>query len=135
LSVAPIPAPSSRYQPPPRLAEVVGGEHDLRPGRRDRTDERLHGGRCAGVERRRGLVEEEHLGVERPRPGERHALLLADGEAPRRLVRAGGEAGRLERLGHPRPPRPARNAAEAERPATFAATERRRSTGRWNTIA
>ena len=38
----------------------------------------LHGPGGGGVERSRGLVEQQHLRLERQRPGEHHALLLPD---------------------------------------------------------
>ena len=67
---------------------------DLGAARVDLLDDALDLARRAGIEVRRGLVEEQHLGRKRPRARERELLLLAArqhacgtlarGRAPRR---------------------------------------------------
>ena len=73
----------------PRLTQVVRHHHDLRAGRVHRRDDALDLVGRARIEARGRLVEEQHLGIERPRAREREALLLAAGEHARRPV---GEA-------------------------------------------
>ncbi len=75
------------------LAEVVRDQHDLGAGGVDRGDHRLDLARRRRVEARRRLVEEQHLGREHPRAGQREALLLAAGEHARRMV---GETGQSD---------------------------------------
>ena len=55
-------------------------------------------GAHARVERPEGLVEQQHLGLDRERPGERHALALAAGELARVAVREALELDQLEQL-------------------------------------
>ena len=54
-----------------------------------------------GVEIRQGLVEEQHLGPDRHRAGDRDALLLAAGELRRPPVGESREADEVERFRHP----------------------------------
>ena len=60
------------------------------------TDEHLAGE--LGVERRRRLVEEHHVGLHRERPGDRDALLLTAGEPDRVLARLVGQADPVEQV-------------------------------------
>src|SRR5581483_6812126 len=82
----------------PRLAEVVRGHHDLRPGGVERLDEGLDLARRAGVEVGGRLVEEEELRVQRPSARQREALLLAARQRARRLARGVREAHFAQRL-------------------------------------
>ena len=119
----------------PRLAEVVGGHHDLGPGAVEGADHGLDLARRGGVETRGGLVEEQHLGMQRPGARQREALLLAAGEDARRAVRdmARGPLRRAPRL---RDALGIRRRGDVERVAARSASAERRSiTGRWNTIA
>ncbi len=60
-----------------RLSQIVRGHHDLGPACVDLANDRFDLACGAGVEVRGGLVEEQHLGLERPRSSEREFLLLA----------------------------------------------------------
>ena len=55
-----------------------------------------------GVERAEGLVEQEDLGLDGERPGERHALALAAGELRGVALGQVGQADQLEQLVDPR---------------------------------
>ena len=70
---------------PSGLEHVVGYKHyrDI-PGQAG--DELLDLGRGNGVESRAGLVHEEHLGLDRQRPGDAQALLLAARQLQGRLA-------------------------------------------------
>ena len=77
-----------------RLALVVGDIEDGEPGQigvqpRDLLD---HGSADLRVERRQGLVEQQHARTHRERARDRHALLLAAGQfarvAPEELLHA-----------------------------------------------
>ena len=70
-----------------RLSEVVRHHHDLR-SRQRAIAATMRSISCVapGIEARGRLVEEQHLRVERPRAGEREALLLAAGEHARRTI-------------------------------------------------
>jgi len=54
-----------------------------------------------GVEGGERFVEEQHLGLDRQRPGQRDPLLLAARELVRETVREGGEADQLQHLAGP----------------------------------
>ena len=60
-----------------RLSQVVRGHHDLGPACVDLANDRFDLACGARVEVRGGLVEEQHLRVERPCPSKREFLLLA----------------------------------------------------------
>src|SRR5262249_6496944 len=98
----------------PRLAEIVRGHHDLRAREVDRADDLLDGARRRRIQVRRRLVEEQHLGRGGPGARQRQALLLADGERPRRPVREIGKARVIQHLADPRPSQRPRNALEPE---------------------
>ena len=87
------------------------------------------------VEAGRRLVEEQHLGRQRPGPRQREALLLA---ARQHAAPAGRPGRQADALAAP-PARRSRSARHAARARSakrcWPATERRSSTGRWNTIA
>ena len=70
----------------PCLAEIVSRHHDLGAARMDLVDDALDLARCAGIEVRRRLVEEQHFRRQRPRARERELLLLAAGQYARRAV-------------------------------------------------
>src|SRR6187551_1763579 len=72
---------------PTRLSEIVRRHDDLRAARMNLVDDALDLARRAGVEVCRGLVEEQDLGIERPRPRERELLLLTSRQHSRRTVR------------------------------------------------
>ena len=80
-----------------RLGEIVRRHDDLGAGGVERLDDRLDLARRAGIEVRGRLVEEQHLGVQRPGARQREPLLLAAGEHARRPARvlSGGEQQRL----------------------------------------
>ncbi len=67
-----------------RLREVVRGHDDGRALRMDAAHDVLDRARRLGVEAGRRLVEEQHLGPQRPRPRQRQPLLLAARQHPRR---------------------------------------------------
>ena len=69
-----------------RLAEVVRRHHDFGAGGVEGADDGLDLARRAGIEARGGLVEEQHLGMQRPGAREGKALLLAAGEHARRPI-------------------------------------------------
>ena len=71
---------SPRRRAWPRLCVVIT---ILVPLAANLADDRLDLARRAGIEIRRGLVEEQHFGPERPRARERELLLLAAGEHAR----------------------------------------------------
>src|SRR5687768_6858861 len=82
----------------PCLPEVVRRHHDRHAIGMERPDHLFHGPRCGGIERRRGLVEEQQLWIEHPGPRHGEALLLATGQNPCRPARQGGEAETIERF-------------------------------------
>lgn len=66
------------------------------------------------VERRQWLVEQQDLGIEHQRPGDRDALLLSAGKGIRALVAMLGQAHDVEHLRNPAPPFTARVPAYAQ---------------------
>ena len=84
---------------PSRLAEEVGAQHDRAPVLRgegaDEVDD-VAGG--IGIEARRRLVEEQHVGVVEQRARQREALALTGREALHPVVGAVGHAEPLEQL-------------------------------------
>ena len=71
------------------LVEVVGAQEDRAVPRPERDDELAEGLRHLGVERRRGLVEQEHRRVVHGRAGDRGLLLHAAGERAETLFEDG----------------------------------------------
>ncbi len=64
---------------PRRLLHVVGDDHDRHP-LLQLADQLLDPQRRDRVERRAGLIHQQHLGVDRERAGDAKALLLSAGE-------------------------------------------------------
>ena len=101
-----------------REVHLVGDDEHRHAGGGERSHHVEDPGDELGVERRRRLVEQHQLGVERQRPGDRDALLLTAGQARRVLVGLVGEpdVGQLRprpRVGR-RPAQPSR-ATQPER--------------------
>ena len=88
----------------PRLAQIMGGHHDLGAGTMDRLYQLFDGAGGRGIQARRRLVEEQHLRLQRPGARQGQALLLAAGEHAGRLMRERAEAGAPQDLGDPLPP-------------------------------
>src|SRR5262249_42616701 len=63
----------------PCLSQVVRHDHD-RESRRQRAEQAFHELRRVRVERRRGLVEQEHIGLDGQRARQTEQLLLAAGK-------------------------------------------------------
>ena len=77
--------------------ELVRHEDDREPeGLRERQDQLVEIGRHHGIEAGRRLVEEDELGLERERAGDRGALLHAAGELGGELVGGAVEADELQ---------------------------------------
>ena len=115
-----------------RLPDIVGDEKHAHAAPRACIDDPLDREDRGGVEARRRLVEQQHFGVGGKRAGEREALRLAAREQPGRLTGLVGETrrGRKQRVA------PAARRPRARRTKSrLAATERRSSTGFWNTSA
>ena len=93
-----------RVGDPRRLLHVVGDDRDRHPLLQLR-DQLLDAQRRNRVERRTGLVHQQHLGVDGKRPRDAEPLLLAPREAGPRLSQAVldlvPEAGPDQRLAHP----------------------------------
>jgi hypothetical protein len=76
-----------RVRDAPGLLEVVRDDHD-RVIPLELGDQLLEPGRGDRVERRGGLVHQDHLGLQRDRPGDAQALLLPAGQTRRRRTQA-----------------------------------------------
>src|SRR5258708_20248664 len=87
---------------PPRLAEVVRRHDNFRSRRIEGLDHRFDLACRARVEAGGGLVEEQHLRVQRPGPRERQALLLAAGKHASRPAREVPKAHPSQPLPHQR---------------------------------
>src|SRR5689334_25259445 len=89
---------------PGGLLHVVGDDRD-RVARLELADQLLDTERSLRIERRTGLIHEDHLGLDRDRPGDAQALLLASRERRAGTVQAVfhflPQAGRAERRLHP----------------------------------
>ncbi len=81
------------------LAEVVGDHQHRHAGGGDQGGQLPARPRPGGgVQGRQRLVQQQHLGLARQRPGQRHALALAAGQGGRAGVGAGGQAEAVEQL-------------------------------------
>ena len=82
-----------------RLGQVVRDEHHRLAGLGLQSDHLvLHVAPDQGIERAEGLVEQQHLGIERERAGEADALLHASGELVGVLVLEAGQSDELDHL-------------------------------------
>ena len=110
------------------LIEEVGDEHHRHAGRPHPLDHLEQLVDLAGVEAGRGLVEDQHPGVDLHRPGDRHELLHGDRVRLERRRRVDVEVQLLEHLGWCAGASPAsrcgRSDADSRPSIVFSATER-----------